>query len=124
MHALVGENGAGKSTLIKVMGGVHTPDEGKLYLDNNVVNFSSPRDAIGKGIIAIHQELSLVPDLSIEENILLGYYPVTRFGSISRPELRKRASAAIEKIGLDIDPKLPVRVLSVLGSRWLKLPER
>ena len=72
IHALVGENGAGKSTLIKILSGVHKPDEGKIFLDGEYVAFSNPIHAIEKGISVIYQELNLVEELSVAENIYLG----------------------------------------------------
>src|SRR4029453_9913149 len=69
IHAVLGENGAGKSTLIKIMAGVVAPDEGRMLLDGAPVAFASPADAQAAGIACIFQELSLVPDLSVADNI-------------------------------------------------------
>jgi ABC-type sugar transport system ATPase subunit len=80
IHAVVGENGAGKSTLIRILSGVHRADRGQVVVDGVARQFASPHDAISAGIVAIPQELRLVPALSIAENIALGDLPVHRFG--------------------------------------------
>src|SRR5215472_7467453 len=87
IQALVGENGAGKSTLGKIIAGVHSPDEGQLIINGEPVRFHSPRDAIGRKIILIAQELSIVPSLSVAENVLLGVEP-RRLGFADRRQLR------------------------------------
>jgi ABC-type sugar transport system ATPase subunit len=78
VHALIGENGAGKSTLVRILGGVHRPDQGEVLLDGRLSRFSSPRDAIAAGTVTIPQELRLVPALSIAENLALGDPPMRR----------------------------------------------
>src|SRR5205809_3367999 len=83
IHAVLGENGAGKSTLIKIMAGVVAPDEGRMLLDGRPASFASPAAAIGAGIACIFQELSLVPDLSVADNISISD-PPRRFGLIDR----------------------------------------
>jgi ABC-type sugar transport system ATPase subunit len=80
VHALMGENGAGKSTLMKVLGGLHQPDEGKIIVSEQPVRMASPLDAKSKGIVFIHQELSLAAELTVAENIYLGELPKKRFG--------------------------------------------
>ncbi|MEM6388029.1 MAG: ATP-binding cassette domain-containing protein, partial [Pseudomonadota bacterium] len=75
VHAVLGENGAGKSTLIKIMSGVVQPDEGTLSLDGNPVNFQHPAAANAEGIVCIFQELSLMPDLSVADNISIADPP-------------------------------------------------
>ncbi len=104
VHALVGENGAGKSTLIKVLGGVYQPDGGTLTLGGAPLRFRSPRDALAVGIVVIHQELSLAPDLSVEENIFLGRLPTTRFGTVDRRTMRRRAEALLAQLAIDLQP--------------------
>src|SRR3712207_6751508 len=78
-HCLVGQNGAGKSTLIKVLAGAHRPDAGEIHWAGRPVAFGSPHDADAAGIATIHQELDLVPGLSVAENVFLGHEPA-RFG--------------------------------------------
>jgi ABC-type sugar transport system ATPase subunit len=106
VHALVGENGAGKSTLVRVLGGVHRPDDGAIEVDGAPCRFSSPHDAIAAGIVTIPQELRLVPALSIAENIALGDLPVRRLlGALSMVDrARMRADARAELARLDFAP--------------------
>ncbi|MCC7022111.1 MAG: sugar ABC transporter ATP-binding protein, partial [Thermomicrobiales bacterium] len=75
IHGLIGENGAGKSTLMKILSGVHTPDEGEMLLHGERVRFASPAEAKARGIGMIYQELSCMPALSIAENVFLGNQP-------------------------------------------------
>ena len=89
IHAVVGENGAGKSSLMKIVAGVIRPDEGRIYLDGKPVHFASPADATRHGIACIFQELSLLPDLSVSDNISIAD-PPRRFGLIDR----RRANSA------------------------------
>src|SRR5258708_26174195 len=83
IHAVLGENGAGKPTLIKIMAGVVAPDEGQMLLDGQSVAFASPSEAQAAGIACIFQELSLIPDLSVADNISISG-PPRRFGLIDR----------------------------------------
>src|ERR671913_1786880 len=80
IHGLVGENGAGKSTMMKIIAGVHTDYSGRFLLDGREVRFRSARDALASGIGMVHQELSIVPDLSVAENVFLGVQPAGRLG--------------------------------------------
>jgi len=98
IHAILGENGAGKSTLIKIMSGVVAPDEGAMYLDGNAVRFANPAAANRAGIVCIFQELSLIPDLSVADNIMAGN-PPARFGIIDRKAQRRLAEEALAKAG-------------------------
>jgi len=81
VHALLGENGAGKSTLVKVITGVHQPDTGEIYLNDQRIHLADPREATALGIAAIYQDLSMFPDLDIAENIFVGKRP-TRAGGL------------------------------------------
>src|SRR3981081_3090302 len=87
IHAVVGENGAGKSSLMKIIAGVIRPDEGQIHLDETLVHFVSPADATRHGITCIFQELSLLPDLSVADNISIAS-PPRRFGLIDQPQER------------------------------------
>lgn len=100
--ALAGENGAGKSTLMKILGGVHTEYGGSVAVGGNLVRLRSPLDAARHGIVLIHQELSLVPHLTVADNLLLGRWP-TRFGWIRRRRLRAAAREALDEVGLAVD---------------------
>lgn len=108
VHAILGENGAGKSTLIKVMAGVVAPDEGRMFLDDREIGFADPASANRAGIVCIFQELSLIPDLSVADNIIASN-PPTRFGMIDRRAQRLLAEEALAKAGgEDIHPRARV----------------
>ena len=102
IHALMGENGAGKSTMIKVLTGVYQPDGGTIEFEGRQISPASPRDAEAIGISTVYQEVNLVPTMSVMDNILLGRQPV-RFGSLRKREMRRRAEAALARLGLKID---------------------
>ncbi|MBM3334193.1 sugar ABC transporter ATP-binding protein, partial [Candidatus Sumerlaeota bacterium] len=104
VHAVVGENGAGKSTLMKVFCGVHTDYEGDLFLDGKPVRFASPRDAQQAGIGTVHQELYLVPDLTVAENVFLGREPLTRWGTIDRRKMNAETRQLFERLEIEISP--------------------
>ena len=113
VHALVGENGAGKSTLIKVFGGIHAPDSGRVLIDGRELQLRSPADAIAAGIAEIPQELRVVPALSVAENVMLGHLPVKGpLSSIDRRRMREAAREALGRLDLDLDPDRPVGMLS------------
>jgi L-arabinose transport system ATP-binding protein len=117
IRALMGENGAGKSTLLKILAGEYRPDSGAVIVDGQARTFASPRDSAAAGVAIIHQELHLVPDLSVAENLLLGDFP-QRGGFLDRKALRARAVEILARLGEDIDPDSPVRALSI-GKRQM-----
>ena len=102
---LVGENGAGKSTLMKIIAGVHTDYQGDMRLDGRPVRFASPRDARTGGIGMVHQELSVMPSLTVAENVHLGAQPVTRSGLIDWRAMRRGAAEHLANLGIDVDPR-------------------
>src|SRR5437764_12906766 len=106
VHAILGENGAGKSTLIKVMAGVVAPDEGRMLLEGREVRFENPAAANAAGIACIFQELSLIPDLSVADNIAISN-PPRRLGLIDRRAQRRMAEEALARAGADNTPPLP-----------------
>ena len=111
VHAILGENGAGKSTLIKVMAGVVAPDEGRMTLRGQEVRFPDPASANAAGIVCIFQELSLIPHLSVADNIVISD-PPRRFGLIDRRAQRRLAEEALARAGgEDIHPLSPVKDL-------------
>jgi len=112
VHALVGENGAGKSTLIKVFGGIHRPETGRILVDGVPVEFHSPADAYARGIAVIGQELRVAPALSVAENVMLGHLParplVPWLGKrlacrLDRTGVRTAAQAALARLNLSFD---------------------
>jgi len=111
IHAILGENGAGKSTLIKVLSGVVTPDAGAIFIDDRPVTFPTPAAANEAGVACIFQELSLIPDLTAADNILIGN-PPRRMGLIDRRRQRRLAEEALVRAGgSDIHPLALVRDL-------------
>lgn len=109
IHALMGENGAGKSTLIKVITGFYKRDEGSVTFNGNVINFSTPNEAVQNGISTVYQEINLIPMLSVAENIFLGRQPrKEKIPAINWEELNKRAESAMRKLEIDIDVTLPL----------------
>ena len=93
VNAIIGENGAGKSTLMKIFSGVHTEYEGEIVLDGKTVNFSSTKEAEAAGIAIIHQELNLVPHLTITENIFLGHELTNAWGILEKNQNAERNNA-------------------------------
>jgi len=111
VHAVLGENGAGKSTLIKVMAGVVAPDKGRMTLEGREVVFPDPASALEAGVACIFQELSLIPDLTVADNIVISN-PPKRFGLIDRRAQRRIAEQALARAGgEDIHPLAPVKDL-------------
>lgn len=111
--ALLGENGAGKSTLMRILAGADRADEGAMFLDGQPYQPTSPADARRAGVSMVHQELSLAPHLSVQENILLGDEP-TRGPFVDRRRARQRAQAALDLISRsDLELSAPVRELSI-----------
>jgi ribose transport system ATP-binding protein len=121
IHAILGENGAGKSTLLKVMSGVVQPDEGTMQLDGREVSFASPAEANAAGIVCVYQELSLIPDLSVADNIFASN-PPRRFGMIDRRAQRRQAEEALARAGAaDINPLAKVRDLPLSRQQMVEL---
>ena len=121
IHAVLGENGAGKSTLIKIVAGAVRPDAGTMMIDGQTVRLSSPGDAVGAGVVCVFQELSLVPDLTVAENICIAPAP-GRFGLIDKRAQRRRAEALLARVGCeDVNPRLPVRELPLSRRQLVEL---
>ncbi|MBQ1444189.1 MAG: sugar ABC transporter ATP-binding protein [Renibacterium sp.] len=114
IHAICGENGAGKSTLMKVLSGVYPYGsyDGDIVYQGEVCKFKDIRASESAGIVIIHQELALIPELSITENIFLGNEP-TKFGVINWTEARRRAIDLLARVGLSDDPDTPVKEIGV-----------
>ncbi len=120
VHALLGENGAGKSTLIKVLGGIYSPDEGEIRINGQRVEIADVRDAQLNGVSIIHQELLLVPQMSVADNIFLGSAPAS-YGYVNRGEHVKQAQAMIDDLGLPINAAALVCTLSVAQQQLVEI---
>jgi len=121
VHALMGENGAGKSTLMKVLGGVYQPDEGQIIVNEARVQMSSPLDAKAKGIVFIHQELSLAEELSVAENIYLGELPRKSFGRVDWEKLYSQTNEILERLRVGFNAKTRVGTLSIANQQMVEI---
>ena len=120
VHGLAGENGAGKSTLGKIIAGALAPDDGELFLDGEPVRFRAPRDALAAGIAVITQEIALIPNATVEQNVLLGIEPAT-VGLLHRHELRQRFDELSERTGLGLSPEAPVKTMRVAAQQMVEV---
>jgi inositol transport system ATP-binding protein len=121
VHALIGENGAGKSTLMKIIAGIVPADAGELRLGGRTLRLESPRQALECGIAMIHQELNLMPSLSVAENIWIGREPVNAFGLINHGELHRRTGALLERLQIDLDPQAQVGTLAIARRQLVEI---
>jgi ribose transport system ATP-binding protein len=120
VHGLVGENGAGKSTLMKVLTGIYTKDSGSVTVKGRAVNYASPRDALNDGIVMIHQELNLMPHLTVADNIFIGREP--RIGPIlDDAKKNMMTKELLESLHLDIDPRTRISRLSVAMQQMVEI---
>jgi ribose transport system ATP-binding protein len=118
--ALLGENGAGKSTLSNIIAGTFAPDTGTMTWQGQPYAPAEPGDAINAGIGMIHQELRLLPDLSVAENVFIGRWPTTG-GRVNREEMNRRAAEQLRRLGLDIAPTRTVRSLRVAAQQQVEI---
>jgi ABC-type sugar transport system ATPase subunit len=121
VHALLGENGAGKSTLMKVVAGSVTPDAGHMTVDGNPVPLGSLEAAKASGVALVYQDLSLVPQLSVGENVLLGRWTATRWRTVAWEELHATARRHLGRIGLDVDPRRRVDELGMAERQLVEI---
>ena len=121
VHGLVGENGAGKSTLIKILSGIHTDYSGTISINGKPVRFSSVLDAQKQGVATIFQELTVVPELSVAENIFLGREPVKFGGLIDWQEMRNRSVEALSFLDVPLSPKAIVGTLSIANQQIVEI---
>jgi len=121
VHAVMGENGAGKSTLMRIIAGVHPPDGGTVKLRGRPVHLGSPREALQHGIAMIHQELNLMPYMTVAENIWIRREPKTKLGFVDHGELRRKTADLFRKLKINIDPEIEVRELSVANRQMVEI---
>jgi rhamnose transport system ATP-binding protein len=122
IHALMGENGAGKSTFIKIITGVHSPDEGDMYLNGQRVEFKSPNEAQQNGIAAIYQHVICYPDLSVTENIFMGHEKVHKgTRRILWNEMHTEARRLLEGLGANFNPRILMGGLSVAQQQIVEI---
>ena len=121
IHALLGENGAGKSTLMNILGGVHQPDDGLIYINGNAVKMVNPRISQEQGISFIHQELNMVSDLRVYENMFLGSELRNKIGFLKVEEMCEKTHEILAQLGVDIDPKEYVRNLATSYKQLIEI---
>ncbi|MEQ9056787.1 MAG: sugar ABC transporter ATP-binding protein [Roseovarius confluentis] len=121
VHALMGENGAGKSTLMKVLGGIYQPDGGDIYMGDDKVVMSGPMEAKAKGIVFIHQELSLAEELTVAENIYLGELPHKSFGRVDWQTLYTRTDAILKKLNVGFGARTRVGDLTIANQQMVEI---
>jgi ribose transport system ATP-binding protein len=121
VHALMGENGAGKSTLMKVLSGIYKPDTGTIVIEGKPVTLDGPRAAQTAGVGIIHQELALMPDLTVAQNIFIGREPRNRLGILDDAKLRADARAIFQQMRVEMDPDAEVRHLTIARQQMVEI---
>jgi len=121
VHALMGENGAGKSTLMKVLGGIYQPDSGQILIDEAPTVMGSPLEAKSKGVVFIHQELSLAEELSVAENVYLGELPRKSFGRVDWAKLYSDTEVILERLKVGFTPRTLVGDLSIANQQMVEI---
>ena len=117
---LVGENGAGKSTLMKILSGIYQRDAGTITIDGREVDITGPTQAQELGISIIHQEMNLMPDLTVAQNIYLGREP-RRGPMLDEKALNRRAAALLEELSIQLDPRTKVSTLTVAAQQMVEI---
>lgn len=118
VHAFMGENGAGKSTLMKIGAGIHRPDEGHIEVEGQRVALSNPSDATDLGIHTVFQELTVLPNLDIGQNLLIGHEPMRGGMWLDRSALYAHAQAILDRLDIKLDARTPISALSA-GQRQM-----
>jgi ribose transport system ATP-binding protein len=117
---LIGENGAGKSTLSSIIAGIKQPDEGTMTIDGVAYTPTGPLEALNSGVAIIHQEIKMIPELSVAENMFLGRLPTHR-GRVATRQMVTEARAALEDLGVALDPRRPVAGLSTATQQEIEI---
>lgn len=120
IHALVGENGAGKSTLMKILAGIYTLDKGEILYNGKLFEAKRPVDALEKGIAMVHQELDLIPEMTVEENVFAGRER-SRGLIIDRQRMEKKTKELMESLGINISPKTKIKELSTAQQQMVAI---
>ena len=121
IYGLLGANGAGKSTLMKILTGVYTKDKGTVIVDGQEVNYKNPQEAEKAGIVFIHQELNVLFDLTVEENLFMGKEIKKKFGFCDQKAMRQKATEALGRLGVRIDPGEVMSNLSVGQQQMIEI---
>src|SRR5215213_3175693 len=121
IHAVMGENGAGKSTLMKILAGINSADSGEILFEGQPIKCTTPREALMLGIAIVHQELSLIPTLTVAENIFPGRLPVNILGMVRYGELFRQAAQVLEKLNVAVDPRMLVERLSIANQQLVEI---
>ncbi|KLU62902.1 ribose import ATP-binding protein RbsA [Peptococcaceae bacterium CEB3] len=123
VHALIGENGAGKSTLIKIAAGVYNSDDGETFFDGREVQIGTPADAHRLGIFTVHQEPSVMPNLSVAENVLMGFHPYRRFAFrwVDKKAMYRKTEEVFGKLGLKMDVRRNAGELTIAQQQMLEI---
>ena len=121
VHALMGENGAGKSTMMKILAGSYFPDEGTLTLKGVELKLKGPRDALDHGIAMIHQELNLLPAMTVSENIWIGREPTNMFGLVNHEQLHRQTYELLHRLNIPVDPDCLLGQLSIANRQMIEI---
>lgn len=117
---LMGENGAGKSTMMKCLFGIYAKDEGQFFLDNKLIDFKSPKEALENGVAMVHQELNQCLDRTVADNLFLGRYP-TRFGVIDETKMLKDSIELFSSLKMNVNPRTVMRTMSVSQRQMVEI---
>lgn len=122
IHALVGHNGAGKSTLMKILGGNFEDYEGEISIDGETLNLNSPAESIDRGVAMIYQDFSLIPDMTVAQNIALGREPDGLLpGTVNHTEIRSRSKREAQAVGIELPMDTPIRRLGVASQQLTEI---
>lgn len=121
VHVLAGENGAGKSTILKILAGIHKPDEGKVFWKDSEVYFKNPHDSQDAGIAMVFQELTLVREMTVAENLYLSKEPTNKLGLINKKEIIRQLNEAMDTYGIHVDPYSVVGTLPIAQQQMIEI---